>query len=314
MGAINLKLFEKTVLWYEIFSSQNPDFKTSLDELEENEIGGKGAIVSLINNFDYATLPNNEWHFYSYITVHLPNVVSVTAAVQYKFFSDDFNWDQFFTVEVFKPAFVNAVENAVMLFHDFCLKNALEADAEFTKEGFMPDDKLINGICEDTIDIYFNNRKLNDIANYPAQIEIQLSSPYCKETYITLTLTFIVLSEILFFNSEFNRKHNREEFFKKVPEMKFYSLWTKCSRMAKQDVELTVMDTSLFLICVDCAMQMVLGDKADLLIPLLEQKGVTGDVQKIWFKSSTALFNAFCKNGTDPLNGEEKIDWNKLIL
>jgi len=312
MNPIGLNLVRETILWYDIFSPENPDPELGMEELVEDKQAGTGPAVGLFSNFDYATLPNNEWQFYYYITIHLPNLVSVTSAFEYKFIADNFNWDQFFTLETIRPSFVKAVENCVTLFLEFCEDHGLARGTGLTQEGCLPDAGLIDQISSDVVDTYFRFYKINDMANYPAQVQIQLYRKRNQETYISLTLTFEVLLDILFFNNGFNRKHNREVFFKEVPELKFYTLWLKCSAMADRDVELTEMDTHFFLIGVACAVQIMLGEKGDLFIPSLEEKGFTEEARKIWFKTSAALLKIFREGDYGSVPGEE-IDWTKLI-
>ena len=306
-----MKLIDASELWYEVYTSANPDFRSSAEQIKEDETPGEGQVVAIINNFDYADLPDNKWQMYYYITLHIPDVVSYTTTIKYEFEMEDFEWGDFFDAKLVRSSLVLAIQSAIQHLQARVKLDALTmpTNTELMQEGYMPDDSLIDKMCQDMEDNYFYVRRPDDVENYLAMRKIHLAHKHSQQSYISLKLTFAVLAEILFDNELFNRKHNREVFFKHVPEMKFYSLWLKCNDMAGRDVALNGVETSLFLICVECALQVVLSEKGDRMIPGLNERKFTKEIRDIWFKTSEKLLNAFPKEADDP----EDIEWDTLI-
>ncbi|HJV77645.1 MAG TPA: hypothetical protein VJ602_04620 [Paludibacter sp.] len=313
MNTIEVKLFEKDTLWFEKYSPDNLD--TEIDhELNEDDAPEDVALMMKVGSlFDYATLPDNQWEFYSDISVKLPHLAAVMIRSQYKLYSEDFEWDRLFVVENIKPIVSNAIMNALIEFRRICIENSVALTPEMQKKDPEIPDQMIDMVCENMVNQYFTCNKPFDIANGLAVTEVELQCPSSHSVNVTLNLTFLVMEEILFNNRGFNRRHNREVFFEIVPEMKFYSLRMKCVQIGKHAVDLTPVDVHFFLICMDCALQMILGDKADLLTPVLEERGATDEVQKVWFKSASDLLNVCRESVADSIARKEKYDWSKMI-
>lgn len=309
MEPIQMRLIDTAELWYEVYTSANPDFRSSDERIKEEETPGEGEVVAIANNYDYAELPGNKWQVYYYITIYLPNVISYSTVITYEFEMEGFEWEDFFDAKVVRSSLVLAIQTALRYLQARAKMDELSINNEIILEGYMPADSLIDRMCQDMEDNYFNVLRPFDLENYRELRRIELSRKYGQGSYTILKLTFAVLAEILFDNESFNRKHNRKMFFKHVPEMKFYSLWLKCNEMASRDIELNGVETSYFLTCVECAPQVVLGEKGDRLIPLLDERKFTKEVRNVWFKVSEQLLDRFPKEADDP----EDVDWYALI-
>jgi hypothetical protein len=83
----------------------------------------------------------------------------------------------------------------------------------------------------------------------------------------------------------------------------------KCIQIDKHSVALSSLDVQLFLIILDCYLQMLLGDKADVLNAVLEDRGVNSNHRNMYFKSSTELFSIFHDSAIAPV----QTDWNSII-
>jgi hypothetical protein len=306
---IQMKVIDAIELWYEVYTPANPDARTSGERLIENEVEGEGQLIGILNNYDYADLPDYNWRLYYYITIHLPDVVTYTAAIRYEFHAERFDWEDFFDSRSIRSSLTLALKTTIEMFQDFYTRESLTTETEFTKEGYMPDEALIEKMCEDMENNYYEVRRPVDWSDYSMLTKIHISRPFGNESYLSMTLTFIVLTEILFDNEAYNRKHNREVFFQQVPEMKFYSVWLKCNEMAKGDVALTGSETVVFLPCVECALQVMLSEKGERLIPMLEERKFTKEVRDIWIKTCAKLLEAFPKEADAP----EDIDWGAVI-
>jgi len=309
MNPVKIELFQLNHLWHDIYSPQNPDLNGTPGEDIEAETPGKGPIIQLAHNYDYETLPDNNFHFYSDITLRLPNIVSVTIRSQYKIISEEFEWDNLFSVEIINAILSNAIDNTIRNLTSFCKQNLPELSIDITKEQTSITDETINVISKDVVDTYFNYRKMDDINNAPMLRTIGLVCPDTNEMKNTLNLTFHILDQILFNNLSFQRLKNQDVFFDIVPMVKYHSLRLKCLQIQQQEVELSQVDVHFFLRCVDCAVQMLLGDKAEYLIRELAQHGVNDEIQSVFFKNTTRLFDMYANSH----ELEEKHDWMRLI-
>lgn len=295
-----MKLIDAAELWYEVYNAAYPDFRSSGEQIKEDETPGEGEVIAIANNYDYAELPGNKWQVYYYITIYLPDVISYTTVIKYEFEMEDFEWEDFFDAKAVRSSLVLAIQTALRHFQARVKMDELSINNEIIQEGYMPADSLIDKMCQDMEDHYFNVLRPFDLENYTALRRTELSRKYGQGSYTILKLTFAVLAEILFDNESFNRKHNRKIFFKHVPEMKFYTLWLKCNDMEKRDIALNGVETSYFLTCVECALQVVLGEKGDRLIPLLDERKFTKEVRNVWFKVSEQLLDRFPKRRMPP--------------
>jgi len=314
MNTINIELFEKNTLWFEKYSQENLDTEIDIEINESGENVDPGPQFKICCLFDYATLPDKRWEFYCDVFVKLPHVAVVMIRSQYKVFSDNFEWDSLFVVENMKLILTNSIYNALFEFKDICVANSIALTPEIIEKKPEVPNEMIDLVCENVVDEYFTHRKPNDIVNNLALKEIELRCPMSEQVNITLNLTFLVMEQVLFNNLRFKRRENQDVFFKIVPEVKFYTLRMKCIQIGQHEVELTVMDLHFLLICMDCAIQMVLGDKGDLLIPVLEERGVTNEIQTAWFKSATELLHATRDSVADSMERNEKFEWNKMIF
>lgn len=314
MNNIQVELFEEDILWFEQYSEENLDTETDFYMNKDDEPDDVAPMMRIGNLFDYATLPDNKWEFYCDISVKLPHMAAVLVRSQYSIYAEDFEWDHLFVVENLRVIISNAIMNGLVQFRQMCIKSEVDLSPEMKEKDPEVTDEMIEGVCGHIIDEYWTNRKPYDTTNAGALTEVELNCPSASSANLTLNLTFLVMEQILFNNRRFNRLHNREVFFEVVPEMKFYSLRMKCIQIGKHDVALTVEDVHYFLICMDCALQMVLGDKGDRLIPVLEEHGVTDAAQQMWFKSASELLNICRASVEESIQHKEKFDWSNLIL
>jgi hypothetical protein len=313
MNEIEVVLFEKNILWFEKYSDENLD--TEIDfEMESNDGSEDGSPMLRVGSlYDYATLPNNRREFYTDISVKLPHMASVMIRMQFNVIAEVFDWDYLFTFENIKPILTMSIDSALKEFRYICIKHDVDLTAGMKNADPKVPEELIDQLCENTVEEYLNHRKPYDTANALAMKEIEINCPPTDPVNITLNLTFLVMEQILFNHHGFNRRHNREVFFNIVPEMKFNSLRMKCIQIRKQQVDLTVVDLHYFLICMDCAIQTALGDKGQLLIQVMEERGANTDVQNLWYKNASDLIKA-CRGSVEmSIKRGEKFDWSKMI-
>jgi len=310
MDTIEVNLFQVDYLWHHIFTPESPDFEEDVSEEEEEAIGGEGSIMELVHNFDYATLPDNKCEFYSDVTIRFPMVAAVCMRSQFRVEAQAFDWDIFFTKENIRDVLSTAIVNTLKGLRDICQQNGVALPPEINTPSPMVTEEMLLPIIEDTVRIYFEMRKPNYLSNYPMQETIQLKCAPTRDSILVFNIVFFVLDEVLFKNRSFRWKHNQDVFFKQVPEMKYTSLKMKCQKIMHEEVQLTQMDVTFFIRCLQCTVQLLLGDKGDSFFPALEEKNVNSELQKVFFKNADQLINMFPHN---PEIDEPQVDWDKEI-
>lgn len=308
MSTINAENIAINYLWFEAFNDKNIDLEYSI--ADEESVSGEGALLQMWSTFDHEMLTNGDRRLYLDVGVRLPNVASIMVRSQFALFCDSgqVSLDQLFTVENIKPLLEFAVENAMIGFRDICLERKIEFPQELHNPS-AANRSIIDLFCSELVNFYFSRRKPLDEKNTIAQYDIALRCPQVDTIGLTLNLTFLVLDDILFYNHAFNRQHNKKMFFELVPEMLYYTVKLRCLEISKHPIEISQIHLQLLLECVNCAMQVLLGDKGDCFAELLDKQRISEDVLKVYFKSATNLFEVCESNGFT----QKRADWTVRI-
>ena len=162
----------------------------------------------------------------------------------------------------------------------------------------------------------YPDRKMDDIKNKKLNVEA-LTLTQGKLTYLSVMACFMIMDEILFLNKAFNRKHNLEVFSDAMPETFYYTLKLRCLKIETKKIKLTLKDTIWFCICLDCALQMLIDDHADKLMPSLLKNGLTAEKQKAFISFADGMLRDMREkwkaDGARITNLEKRYDWNALI-
>jgi len=304
---IELELLEVFFMWTEVYSPQNPDFEKTHDfNASDSDIAYDSMQIN--NNFDYEISPNKEWHFYHYLGMRLPHLARVMVRMDYLITGEEPSWSTLFDYNNIQAVVALSIDRTLEAFKEFCKLNNVDLSPQFKIE---PDvlKEMEATLSQGMVDTYINHRRCHDIECFEAENTIALQCPQSDKIRITLLVSFMVIDEILFNNIGFKRIHNRDVFYEKVPECRYYTLKMKCLQISNHPVDLTSLDVQLFLVIVDCSIQMLLGDKSDFLLPALEKRGVTDEVRSLFFKSTTELFTIYRDYPIAPA----PTDWNSLI-
>jgi hypothetical protein len=302
---IEAKVVQENFLWFEAFHSDHP-------ELINRNCDSDNPTVLFISSFDYEKRSSDKWRVYIDIGIKLMPIAKIMVRLAFEFKRTGILWDDVFDIEVIRNMVDLTMKQCIITFKENCKESAIELPFEipFSEE-------VVLQISNSIISQYFDIRKPQDIANSYLLSKIGLECKPETDAVILLKCTFMVLDE-LFYNSKlFNRKHNLEVFSDYMPEPKYFTIKMNCCEIDEHQVKLNYFDTILFYICVDCALQMLVGDKSDLLIAALERSGFTDGIKKAFLKHGTAFFEQYQTKVVMPgvriINLEEKHDWNMLF-
>ncbi len=303
MQKIEVKVFENRILHF------NPKPTNGLEFEEEPE---EQNIVNFRSNFDYGQLPGNSFFIYIDIGMGVHSYADILTRTGFTFTVNGPTWSDLFVIDFISPMVNIAIINCFKEFRRQCILHKIELPPNLetnVKTGQI--------ITSHIVELYHTKLKQNDIADKEL---IELDGITLNSDEATLTMVkcaFQVLEEVLFYHKNFNHKHNQLELYHYVPESRFYTIKDSCLNIGSTGLTLTLQDTLFFLQILDCAIQLLLGDRADELISALEHVGIDKLQQGIFFKKTTELFKDFSeklKTDYSPIKGIEiEYNWNTIL-
>lgn len=307
-------LFKVDLLWFEKYSTENPDLE-ELGRAPEDEPDDPENPMFVLNcEYDFDMNEKGEREFYMDTLVKLPLFAIMKIRVRYKIeATGDLEWEDLFTTERLKVLVENSMQNGFYHFRDQCAKNGIilpQAILENTPD--LPSFQ-IDLVIENLIEDYFQYRQPFLKANAEYLRIPAVTLPPITNWQITLNLTLLVMDEVLFNNRHFNRINNRQNFFDIVPEHYFYSLRNKCVELKNKEVTLNQVEIHYFLIAQDCALQMAMGEKGDVLNEVMVSHGFVESVQKIWYIGASKLIELCRGSVKESIASGEKFDWSRMI-
>jgi len=305
MKEIEGNVVQKNFLWFEAFHPDHPEV------INENYDPDNPTLL-FISSFDYEKRPADKWRIYIDIGIKLMPIAKIKVRLAFEFKSKGISWDDIFEIEVIRNMVDLTMQQCIITFKENCKESAIELPFEIPYS-----EEVVLQISNTLIAQYFDIRMPQDIANAYLLSKTGLECKPEIDSVILLKCTFMVLDELFYNSKQFDRKHNLEVFSDYVPEPKYFTIKMNCGEIDEHRVKLNYLDTILFYICVDCALQMLLGDKSDLLIAALEKNGFTDEIRKAFLKHGTAFFEQYQTKvrmpGVRIVNLEEKHDWNLLF-
>jgi len=305
MKEIEGKVVQENFLWFEAFHPDHP-------EVINGNYDSDNPTLLFISSFDYEKRPLDKWRVYIDIGIKLMPIAKIKVRLAFEFKRKGISWDDIFDIEVIRNMVDLTMQQCIITFNENCKESAIKLPFEIPCS-----EEVVLQISNTLIAQYFDIRMPQDIANAYLLSKTGLECKPEIDSVILLKCTFMVLDELFYNSKQFDRKHNLEVFSDYVPEPKYFTIKMNCGEIDEHPVKLNYLDTILFYICVDCALQMLVGDKSDLLIAALEKNGLTKELRKAFLKHGTTFFEQYQTKvrmpGVRIINLEEKHDWNILF-
>jgi hypothetical protein len=288
-------LFLTDYLWTDIFP-------TSSFEDEE-------AVLS--SNFDYEMLFDGTKRVYIDIGLKM-NQVAIMFRSGIEFDGRENSWTDVFTHDFIFPLVNASVQNCDQAYSGFCEEHNM-----LYPHNLDINDILLETITNSIIEQYVTYRSISDADHAYLINTIGLECDIDADMLVLFKCTFAILDEILFTNPAFNKAHNREAFSDCVPVQRYATLKHNCLEPEEDVVQLSFYDTIMFFQCLDCALQMLVGDKFDRLLLAVEAKGIDKKMSATFIKAGTEMFAEFRKmlqsSNAHITNIENLPDWNSII-
>jgi hypothetical protein len=311
---IAFDLLKIDILWFEKFSSNNPDVEDFVgmhaDELEDPN----NPMFVLTCAYDFDISHDQGRKFYVDTYAKLPHYAILKIRVHYGMEEiEDFEWDDLFTPGRLGVLVENAIQNGLYHYVIQCKANGVTLPSGILEHEPEIPRQEIDNLTTNLIDDYFSHRKPFLQANAGGFEMHAITLPPVQNWIVTINLTLMIMEEVLFNNLHFNRRDNREKFFTIVPEPFFYSMRNKCLGLNKQEITLNQVEMHYLLIAQDCALQMAMGEKADFLNEVMVSRGFIKDVQKIWHTGAGKLVELCRGTVKESIESKEKFDWYKML-
>jgi len=268
------------------------------------------AVVS--SNFDYEMLFDGTKRISFDIGLQM-NTAEITYRTAFEFDGRDYAWKDLFEQDFIFKLTSRAVENCYEAFNEFCERNAI-----VYSHNIDSDETVSKTITKSIIEQYVTYRSISDVQHSYLLNNVGLEFETGTDTIALIKSTFAIIDEILYFNAQFNRSYNREAFSDYVPLPRYNTIKINSLLIEIDDIQLNYYDTIQFFICLGCALQMLVGDKSDILISAIEKKGVDSEMIKTYLKKGTYSFAQLKEVLQDSnariLNIENQPDWSNILL
>ena len=305
MRKVNIQLVRSNFIWFEVYYPNHP-------EVIKSDYDGINPMMDFCGNFDYESLPADFRHVYIDIEMKMMPMGGIMVRSDFEFESKEFSCDDIFTVGFIHPMVRLSILESITAFEEQCEAFRINLPYKIPLS-----EEVASSICEEIVDHYIDYRKPHDIVNDYLMSSAGLECRQSNATIVIIKGTFLIIDQLIYTNPQFDRKHNLKALINFVPEQKYITIRMNCMEIVKHPVKLSLYDSILFYTCVDCALQILLSDKSDLLIPTLEANGMTKPVRDAFFRYGTEFFNHLRKTALNAdesiTNLDEKQDWNKLL-
>jgi hypothetical protein len=302
---IEWQVIQTNCLWFEKYDPFDPEVINSNTEPDQ---------LSLLfsSNFDYEMLPLKKPRIYIDIGLKALPLAAILVRTRFENESHDLYWGDYFQVQVLEPCVKIAVDTCIKGFIEQCAAHEINLKADI-KPGPHTVEKITHAIVEQ----YQNHRRTGDIANRKTINSPGLRATPGKKTRLPMKITFMILDDVLFNNKKFNCRENLEQFTEVVPEPIYHTVKMKCIEIESGEVKLSLYHTAFFLVCLDCALQLILGDNESELLSSLHSQGLSNANREMFIAEGSQLLRDF-KNQTKRAGVripflEKRYNWNQLI-
>jgi hypothetical protein len=298
---INASMIQSYYIWFRL--RETPLLQIIGDPLDVNEVKYRFG-------FDYEKISATDFRIYIDTQVQTFHAgLMYRCAFQFKIAKA--TWDEIFSTNLILPLVSAAIETTCRSYNELCKENNVSAPV-------LKFDKSIEaGVTENIINLYFDYRKKDDIANEYLMNNNGITFTKGRNTIVLLQCTFIILDAFLYDCTEFDNQHNMEEFEQMMPFTKYLTLKFNCREIEIKSVKLSFLNLIQFVQCVDCALKLMLGDKTEILIPRIEKRGMDEEIRELYFteggKFVKHLNESFKKSGARVINLEKFYDWDAIF-
>lgn len=295
---LELKAISSAYMWFRVLSDQKID-------AHGNMVDSTNAMASATFNYDFEHRPNNVWHLHIDVSIHVVPIAEIKVRVTFETVYEG-SIEPILNMEVIQEVCTIACNHCLNGFNEQC---------------------EVHGISyrHDKVDLTSANAAAYLSAHYAKELKPLENTWYAKEsakftpggkTNLLCKIPFMVMDEVFFYAKGFDYQHNAAVLFKHVPEPCYYTTKLRCSTIDTEDVTLSGRHSVYYLLCLDCALQLLVGDH-DYRFDQLVDQGLTPEVRKNFIRWGTEYFDYMTKTldaaGVRMPNFDNRPDWNAVV-
>ena len=267
--------------------------------------------ASITSTYDYEELPDGTKRIYFDIGVRT-YALAMDYRTGFELDGEDLPWSLIFAHNIIHPLVEVALKKSIEAYSESCDEFGITHPRDIElKEDFA------EGFANTIVGQYVNYRSHYDEKNEHAISSSGLEIEIGSDMELLFECTFTIMDNILFTNHAFNHAHNIDVFTDHVNIQRYNTLKHCCLQPDTEIIELNMFSSIMFLDSLACALQMLVGDKSDLLEAVLEEKGIDKEQIKSYIKIGTELFAHFNdmleRSQARVTNLENQPDWNQLM-
>lgn len=285
-------------MWFRDLSADRPDANGSFFDK-----GHPVANASL--NYDVELLPDHVWILHIDIGLHVRPIAEIKVRVSFQTVYDG-SMELILGLEVMDEVVSIALNNCLRAFNEQC-------EAHGIAYRHQKIDMEIGGALQYIRDHYATEMKALENTWFRSSFS---SFTPGNNTRLLCKVPFMIMDLVFLSDGEFDHRHNAPILFKHVPEPFYFTTKMRCRTIDTGNVVLSGAHTVYYLICLDCALQLLVGDHEDRF-EMLVRDGLNPEMRRSFISWGTKYFETWHENlkktGSNITNFDRRPDWNSVI-
>lgn len=256
-------------------------------------------------NYDIERRPDNVWLLHLDVGLCIRPIAEIKVRTTFSVVWAG-SMEVVLNMELMNEVFAIAVNKCLLGFNERCTAHGIAYQHEklelnipealkYVRENYVSEHKPLE-----------NTWSMNPFAQFTPGNKTRL---LCK-------IPFMIMDEVFFSDKEFDHRHNASNLFKHIPEPFYYTTKLRCSTIDNGDVSLLGIHSVYYLISLDCALQLLVGEHSDRF-ERLKERGLTGDTIGLFLTLGTEYFDymrkSFKRSNFRVANFDRRPDWNALV-
>jgi len=273
---IDLKAVASVFLWFRPISKEHPDvLRFGADAAHPK--------CNVTFSYDYEALNDNVWQLHLDVGVRLLPVAEILTRTTF---------ETVYAGQLIDILRLDAMDDAAKIAFGRCVQGFSE---QCTTKGIAFNGKI------DEVDMKpfiaqmrtsFLEHRLPQEAPFQHHRNVA-SFTKGTDTVLLCKVPFIIMDEVFFSDSAFDHEYNSDALWKVMPQPSYYTIKLRCMQIDGGEVHLPLLQTMFYLICLDCALQLLVSDHADRLEALLNDRGVNAVLLKRFITTGTEYFKNY---------------------
>ncbi len=266
--------------------------------------------ISMSQSFNYKRMHDKQWCIFIDVKFTVKGFFSTYIRSSFYLKCD---LEKLFTTAIIEPIMQEALDRTAILIIEEYKKNDISFD-----NSIIPFNETIkNNWVKETIERFNKQALEKETADEEKEIDAGLTIPFDEVAKLILQGTMIIVDKVCFDDEVFDWKHNIKVLNQTITLTAYISLRAECFAIGKGPVPLNWRSTTYLLICIDMALQLLLGEHSEKLEKAIANKGMTKDASNAFISEGgrilTSLKQTLKRDGMHIQNLDKVYDWNELI-